>query len=118
VEFFSFAFLDITHAFIQIEGRDIMGHQPNDLIFNVLNEYEMLHNSQSLEGITRAGELALPEGDQQLYILPICFGTRWLGYMALLSRKKISRFFQRFLMEYEDNFLDQQVMLMIHCAKS
>jgi len=118
VEFFSFAFLDITHAFIQIEGLDIMGHQPNDMIVKVLNEYEMLHNSQRLGGITRAGELALPEGDQQLYILPIRFGTRWLGYMALLSRKKISRFFQRFLMEYEDNFLDQQVMLMIHCAKS
>ncbi len=118
VEFFSFAFLDITHAFVQIEGGEIISHDPDKMVYKVLNEYQMLQNSQALEGITRAGEISLPGGEQHLYILPIRFGNRWLGYMALLSRKKISRFFQRFLMEFEDNFLDQQVMLMIHCAKS
>jgi hypothetical protein len=118
VEFFSFAFLDITHASLQIEGRDIISHEENHVVSRVLNEYQMLQNSQGLEGITLAGKVSLPGGDQYLYILPICFGNRWLGYMALLSRKKISRFFQRFLMEFEENFLDHQVMLMIHCAKS
>jgi hypothetical protein len=118
VQFFSFAFLDITHACVQIEGREIISHEPDSMIYNVLNDFKMLQNSQALEGITRAGEISLPGGDQHLYILPIRFGNRWLGYMALLSRKKISRFFQRFLMEFEENFLDQQVMLMIHCAKS
>ena len=117
VRFFSFSFLDITHAYIQTKESDIMGHSLDDQVAKVLNEYQMLRNSQELEGITRAGEISLPEGDQQLYILPIRFGTRWLGYMALLSRKRISPFFQRFLMEYEDNFLDDQVMLVMHLAK-
>ena len=118
VRFFDFSFLDISHAYIHIEGSEIMSHEPeNNELEEVLKEYEMLQNSQKLDGITRAGEISLPEGDFHLYILPICFGTRWLGYMALLSHKRISTFFQRFLMEYEDNFLDDQVMLMMHYEK-
>ncbi len=117
VQFYSFSFLDISHAYIQTEGSDLMGHEPNSQVENVLKEYQMLRNSQELDGITRAGEISLPEGNHHIYILPIWFGTRWLGYMALLSHKRISPFFQRFLMEYEDNFLDDQVMLMMHYGK-
>jgi len=117
VEFFSFSFLDITHAYIQIDQTEVLGHKPENLVDKVLTEYQMLRNSQELDGITRAGEISLPDGNHHLYILPISFGNRWLGYMALLSRKRIKRFFQRFLMEYEDNFLDQQVMLMMHYSK-
>jgi len=117
VQFYSFSFLDISHAYIQTDGSDVLGHEPSSQVEKVLKEYQMLRNSQELDGITRAGEISLPEGNHHLYILPIWFGTRWLGYMALLSRKRISPFFQRFLMEYEDNFLDDQVMLMMHYVK-
>lgn len=118
IRFFDFSFLDISHAYIHIEGSEIMSHEPgNNELDEVLKEYQMLQSSQKLEGITRAGEISLPDGDHHLYILPIRFGTRWLGYMALLSRKRISPFFQRFLMEFEDNFLDDQVMLMMHYEK-
>jgi len=117
VQFFDFSFLDISHAFIQIEGSDITSHELNQQVEKVLKEYQMLQNSQKLEGITLAGEISLPEGKHHLYILPIRFEERWLGYMALLSRSKIRPFFQRFLMEYEDNFLDNQVMHLIHHDK-
>ena len=117
VRFFNFSFLDISHAYIHIEGSALVGHEQNSQVESVLNEYEMLENSRKLEGITRAGEITLPEGDHHLYILPIWFGSRWLGYIALLSHKRISPFFQLFLIEYEDNFLDDQVMLMMHYEK-
>ncbi|MCK5067012.1 MAG: hypothetical protein KAR16_06225 [Bacteroidales bacterium] len=117
VQFFNFSFLDISHAYIQTDGSDIIGHDLNKQVEKVLKEYQMLHNSQELDGITRAGEISLPDGDYHLYILPIRFGNRWLGYMALLSRKKISHFFQRFLMEYENNFLDDQVMHLMQYQK-
>jgi len=44
-------------------------------------------------------------------------GGTWLGYMALLSEKKISRFFRRFLTEYEENFLDDQIMNVVRFSK-
>lgn len=110
VQFYNFSFLDISHAYIEIQDSGIIGFESNSQVDKVLKEYSMLDKSRVLEEITLAGKVSLPERDYQLYILPIWLGESWLGYMALLSEKKISRFFQRFLMEYEENFLDDQIM--------
>lgn len=117
VQFYNFSFLDITHAYIEIEESGIIGFESNTQLSKVLNEYQMLDKSKGLEEITLAGKISLPEHDYQLYILPIWLGEEWLGYMALLSEKKISRFFQRFLMEYEGNFLDDQIMHVVRMNK-
>ena len=77
----------------------------------------MLEKSKVLEEITLAGKISMPERDYQLYILPLWLGESWLGYMALLSEKRISRFFRRFLMEYEGNFLDDQIMYVARMNK-
>lgn len=117
VQFYNFSFLDITHAYIEIEESGIIGFESNASLSKVLNEYRMLDKSKVLEDLTLAGKISLPERDYQLYILPIWLGESWLGYMALLSEKKISRFFQRFLMEYEGNFLDDQIMHVVRFNK-
>jgi hypothetical protein len=117
VEFYNFSFLDITHAYIETEGSGIIGFESNTQVDKVLKEYEMLDKSKALEEITLAGKISLRDRDYQLYILPLWLGETWLGYMALLSEKRISRFFQRFLMEYEDNFLDDQVMHVVRLNK-
>lgn len=110
VEFYNFSFLDITHAYIEIEESGIIGFESNTQVDQILKEFRMLDKSKALEEISLAGKISLPEHDYQLYILPLWLGESWLGYMALLSEKKISRFFLRFLMEYEENFLDDQIM--------
>jgi len=117
VEFFNFSFLDITHAFLETEGSGLISHEEVPGVEKVLKEYRMLEKSKELEDVIRAGEIALPEGTAHMYILPIWFGNRWLGYMALLSEKRISRFFLRFLSEYENNFLDDQIMHILHYTK-
>ena len=113
VQFFNFSFLDVSHAYFETEGSGILGYESNNQIDEVLREQRMLDKSKTLEEITLAGTISLPDHDYQLYILPIWLGGQWLGYMALLSEKKISRFFQHFLMEYEDNFLDDQIMHLV-----
>ena len=117
VQFYNFSFLDITHAYIEIEESGIIGFESNTQLNKVLKEYKILDNSKVLEDLTLAGKISLPERDYQLYILPIWLGDSWLGYMALLSEKKISRFFQRFLMEYEENYLDDQIMHLVRFNK-
>ena len=97
VRFYDFSFLDITHAYIETEDSGIIGHESNTQVDKVLKEYRMLDKSKALEEITLAGTISLPDRDYQLYILPLWLGQRWLGYMALLSERRISRFFQRFL---------------------
>ena len=117
VRFYNFSFLDITHASIVTEDSGPVSHEEIPGLVKVLENYQMLEKSQQLEEVILAGEIALPEGTHQLYILPIWFGNRWLGYMALLSEKKISRFFLRFLSEFENNFLDDQIMLFLQHSK-
>lgn len=117
VQFYNFSFLDITHAYIEIEESGIIGFESNKELDKILKEYRMLDKSKALEEITLAGKVSLPERDYQLYILPIWLGDTWLGYMALLSEKRISRFFRRFLMEYEENFLDDQIMHLVRMNK-
>jgi len=117
VQFYNFSFLDITHAYMEIEESGIIGFESNTQLNKVLKEYNMLDKSKVLEDLTLAGKISLPERDYQLYILPLWLGESWLGYMALLSEKKISRFFQRFLMEYEGNFLDDQIMHVVRMNK-
>ncbi len=113
VQFYNFSFLDISHAYFETDGSGILGHESNNQIGKVLQDQQMLDKSKTLDEITLAGTISLPDHDYQLYILPIWLGGQWLGYMALLSEKKISRFFQLFLMEYEDNFLDDQIMHLV-----
>lgn len=117
VQFYNFSFLDITHAYIEIEDSGIIGFESNNQVNHILNEISMLDKSKVLEEITLAGKISLPDRDYQLYILPLWLGDSWLGYMALLSEKRISHFFQRFLMEYEENFLDDQIMHVVRFNK-
>jgi hypothetical protein len=117
VKFYNFSFLDITHAYIEIEESGIIGFESNTELDKILKEYGMLDKSKVLEEIARAGKVSLPERNYQLYILPIWLGEKWLGYMALLSEKRISRFFLRFLMEYEENYLDDQIMHVVRMNK-
>lgn len=113
VQFYNFSFLDISHAYMETADSGIMGFESNTQVDQVLKEYKMLELSKTFEEITLAGRISLPDRDYRLYILPLWLGESWLGYMALLSEKRISRFFQRFLMEYEGNFLDDQIMHVI-----
>ena len=117
VQFYNFSFLDITHAYIETEESGIISFESNSHLDKILKDYKMLDKSQALEEIIRAGKISLPDRNYQLYILPLWLGETWLGYMALLSEKRISRFFQRFLMEYEGNFLDDQIMHVVRMNK-
>ena len=110
VRFYNFSFLDISHAYLETEGSGVVGFERNTQVEKLLKEHRILEKSRELENITLEGRINLPDRDYLLYILPLWLGETWLGYMALLSEHRISRFFQRFLMEYEENFLDDQIM--------
>ena len=113
VQFYNFSFLDISHAFIQTEQSGIMGHWKSTRVEEMLKKHALLDKSRELLKVKWVGKITLQEDEYHLYVLPIWLGENWLGYMALLSEKRISHFFQRFLMEYEENFLDDQIMHLV-----
>jgi hypothetical protein len=115
--FFDFSFVDIEYAAIQVEDHPLITLEGMPELEEVLEGYQMMERSSQLEQIIRAGRITLQHTKYQLYILPLWFGEHHLGYMALVSRNRISRFFQKFLMEYENNFLDDQIMLVKQLLK-
>ena len=110
VQFYNFSFLDISHAYLETGNSGVVGFESNTQVEKLLKERRILDKSRELEEITLEGRITLPDRDYLLYILPLWLGETWLGYMALLSEHRISRFFQLFLLEYEENFLDDQIM--------
>jgi hypothetical protein len=117
VQFYNFSFLDISHAFIQTEQSGVLGHWKNSRVEEMLKNNKLMETSRQLLKIKRVDKISLEGEEYHLYLLPIWLGENWLGYMALLSKNKISRFFQRFLMEYEENFLDDQIMHLVRFNK-
>jgi hypothetical protein len=117
VEFFDFSFMDIAYAYTHLRDHSIISNEEIPEVIEAMEAYGMQEKSKELEGITRAGKVSLLQKEYHLYILPIRFGDQWIGYVGLLSTKRIGRFFQQFLMEFEDNFLDDQIMLVLRTPK-
>jgi hypothetical protein len=113
VHFYNFSFLDISHAFIQTGQTGVMGHWKSIQVEEVLKKHDLPEISRRFLKVEKVEKISLLGKEYHLYILPIWLGEKWLGYMALLSEKRISRFFRRFLTEYEENFLDDQIMHLV-----
>jgi len=116
--FFDFSFIDIEHAAIQLGDSPLISHEEVPHLKEVLEGYGIMERSSQMEQIVRAGKITINHHIYQLYILPLWFGEQHLGYMAIVSRGRISLFFQKFLMEYENNFLDDQIMIMKQLTKT
>ena len=95
--FFNFAFLDIDHAFLHTGQTGLVSFEDLPEARRAMEEFDMLEKSKSIKEIQRAGKITLGKVEYHLYILPVWFGDRWLGYMGLFSRGRISRFYQQFL---------------------
>lgn len=116
--YFDFVFLDIDFAFLHTEQSGLVSNEDLPEAVSAMEAFDMLEKSKSFKEIIRAGEITLGEEVHHLYILPIWIGDQWLGYMGLLSKKRIGRLFQKFLMEFENNFLDDQLLLVIRTSQS
>lgn len=112
--FFDFSFLDISHCVIQLENDVPYAHQHIEELEKILIKLNMPEAGKQLDGIARAGKISIGDTHYQLYILPICFEDRFLGTMALFTRNRIGYFFRLFLMAYEEDYLDDLLMLMLN----
>jgi hypothetical protein len=56
------------------------------------------------------GKIKTGRGNFHLYVTPLVFGESRLGYIAVLSRNRIWRIFRRLLAEFENDFIDDQVV--------
>ena len=113
ISFFDFSFLDIDFAFLYTEQTGPVSHEDLAAVYQEPGRSGWAEQSRKTEKVIYAGKIMFSKSDHHLYILPLWFGDRWLGYLGLLSRKPIGRFYREFLTEFENNFLDDQIVHVI-----
>ena len=116
--FFDFSFLDIEYAVFQNEENKLISNQENPELLKAIREFDLLQTSKTSKEITLLGKIKIDNKSYKLYVLPIWFGEKWLGCIGLVSANRINRFFLKFLMEFEDNFLDDQLMHLNRSSKA
>jgi hypothetical protein len=110
VTFFNFAFFDIEYALVKIKNDE--GVWPEELETGEvgLNTGELGKRSEAVSETIYIGKIKFQERTGHLYLTPMVFGEEKLGYIAVVTRHKLWKIFKQLLTEFEDHFVDDQVV--------
>ena len=108
--FFFFSFFDIECAQVRIgdnestfpEGFFTVGEAPDPI--------QLEARSRAGENTSYIGKIKTSSGTYHLCITPLVFGEEWLGYIAVVSRTRLWKIFMHLLSEFENDFVDDQVV--------
>lgn len=110
VNFFNFAFFDIEYAMVKI--RHDTGSYPAESAPGVagLNMAELDKLNDTIHETVYVGKTRILDKVSHLYLTPMIFGEENLGYIAIVTRHKLWKVFMLLLTEFEDHFVDDQVV--------
>lgn len=110
VTFFNFAFFDIEFALVKIKNE--MGMFPADKGPGEmgLNTGELDEKNETITETIYVGKIKSGDRSGHLYLTPMIFGDDNLGYIAVVARHRLWRIFRHMLTEFEDHFVDDQVV--------
>jgi len=109
-DFFNFIFFDIEHSFVKIKNSNIV--YSNKKIQDDLKDKieHALHKSKQTKEVFYIGKLNFLRNNYFLYIIPIWFGGNWYGFFGVLTRHKLWNVFKVLLDDFEDDFVDDQLI--------
>jgi hypothetical protein len=110
VTFFNFAFFDIEYALVKIKDDEGFCPAEKDPGKVGLNTGEMDKRSKTFTETVYIGKLKIQDRNGHLYLIPINFGEENLGYIAVVTRHRLWKIFMQLLTEFEDHFVDDQVV--------
>ena len=75
-----------------------------------INMADLDKRSETVSETNFVGKIKLQEGAGYLYLTPMIFGEDKLGYIAVITRHRLWKIFRQLLTEFEDHFVDDQVV--------
>ncbi len=108
--FFNFAFFDIQHAMVSIQGQELVSSSGLAMEIADLESGKLEEFAGSIKDTAYYGKIKTDSGAHHLYIIPIIFGERRLGFIGLTTQQKLWRIFIHLLNEFENDFVDDQVV--------
>lgn len=106
--FFNFAFFDIKSCMVRLSDNEPVFSEDGLLAEMSLNMDELERHAGSIVQTGFFGKASGRSGF--IYIVPLIFGEKRLGYMVLLTSQKLWRIFIHLLNEFENDFIDDQVV--------
>ena len=117
--YFTFHFFTSKYAFFKIINNDYV--YSDNILQNSINEKNfesMLNKSQQTEGVSYISIHYINEKKHYLYIIPIWFGDEWLGYVGILTEKKLMKTFCSFLAHVENIYIDDMLIHVLEISKN
>lgn len=115
---FSFAFFATEYAFIKVQQEKVIGSDP--AIFTYLSADDLaqcLARSLETEAVIYIDQYTIADKTYHLHLIPIYFGRQWLGYIGILTQQKLWHIFTRFLVDFENNYVDDQLVHVLDLQK-
>lgn len=116
--FFSFAFFDVEFAVVQISGFKPVSSGLSEWNDPGFHPDEMDALSSCLDETTYFKRLATDSGSLHVYLIPLIFGDRRMGYIAVGTRQKLWKIFIQLLNEFENDYIDDQLIHILDRQKN
>jgi hypothetical protein len=110
VTFFNFAFFDIEYALVKIKNDKAAWPAEKDPGEMGLNMADLDKRNETESETIYVGKIKFQERAGYLYLTPMIFGEENLGYIAVVTRHRLWKIFRQLLTEFEDHFVDDQVV--------
>lgn len=107
---FNFVFLDVEYSAVGISDSQkvyFTSDFPKELIGDAKKIFK---KSSETEDVIYEGFDKYQEKKSYKYIIPIFFGNRNLGFMYVLTNKKLNPLFKGILSDFEDLYVDDQLL--------
>jgi len=116
--YFSFAFFSVEYAFIKVQQEKPIGSDQAILEdLSAVDLDQLLKLSQNTETVTYVGKYTVKGKAYHLQLIPIYFGQEWLGYIGILTHQRLWKIFTRFLVDFENNYVDDQLVHVLDLQK-
>jgi hypothetical protein len=111
--FFNFAFFDIEFAMVRIEGYEpaVSGIPLSDADQISMDAWEK--EVLSLQCTGYFSKVKSDAATLHLYLIPLIFGDRRIGFIAAGTRQKLMGPFIKLLDEFENDYLDDQIIHLV-----
>ena len=114
---FNFIFLDIEYSAMGIRESGKI-YFNDDFPVELIEDYDkFFKKSCETSNVSYFGVIRPLARKSHLYLIPIWFGDQCLGFLLVVTSKKLSSLFKGILSDFEDFYVDDQLMHVLEYQK-
>ena len=114
--YFSFFRFDVNCVIVQVKNHDPYRF-PEDNSMPYPEIRQLAEQSRSTRDLIPLGRQKCSGQNYYGYLVPIWFGGDWLGYFCVFTDTRLMKLFQQVLKEFEEQYVDDQLVHVLHFEK-